>query len=213
MFIDAEADNCRVAPAWPRPDPEILAAFHGFPTASIGDSQDRLGLVHSAIRAQWRGARCVGAALPVLTREGDNLAIHRALDEAHPGDVLVVNGFGETSRAVFGDLLAEICLARGVRGVVLDGATRDLEAIAELGLPVWARAGTPAGPTKTGPGVIGETVAIGGAVVDPGDIVVADGDGVAVIANDNAASVLDRLSAIERFEDSLRQQIREGVRA
>ncbi|WP_031466202.1 aldolase [Sciscionella sediminilitoris] len=214
MFIDAPADSCRVAPAWPRPDAETLAAFAAFPTANIGDAQDRLGLVNGTVRAQWPGARCTGAALPVLTREGDNLAIHRALDEAVPGDVLVVNALGENSRAVFGDLLAEICRTRGVRGVVLDGATRDATAIAELGLPLWARASSPAGPTKNGPGVIGEPVAIGGVVVSPGDIVVADADGVAVVSPQRAAELLDRLETIEHYETGLRQRIRaEGAAA
>lgn len=211
MFIEAVTDSCRIASRWPRPDAETVAALGRFPAANIGDAQDRLGLVHSGIAARWPGARCAGPALPVLTREGDNLAIHRALDEAEPGDVLVVNGFGETSRAVFGDLLAEICLARGIAGVVLDAASRDVGAIAELGLPLWARANSPAGPTKTGPGTIGYPVAIGGVVVHPGDVLIADDDGVAVVEQSRTEAVLQRLEGIERFEAGLRQRIKESV--
>jgi regulator of RNase E activity RraA len=207
MFIDVPTGNCSVE-TWRRASAQTAAAFRSFPTANVGDAQDRFGLVHSAIRAQSAGARCVGSALTVLTREGDNLAIHRALDEAQPGDVLVVNGLGDETRALFGDLLAEVCLVRGVTGVVLDGVTRDVEAIAGLGLPVWARGSTAAGPTKTGPGRIGVPVAIGGVVVDPGDIVVGDGDGVAVVPRDRARETLNRLTGIETFEDELRERIR-----
>jgi regulator of RNase E activity RraA len=207
MFIELATDNCSVE-AWCRASAQTLAAFRPFPAANVGDAQDRFGLVHSAIRAQSAGARCVGSALTVLTREGDNLAIHRALDEARSGDVLVVSGLGDETRALFGDLLAEVCLVRGVAGVVLDGVTRDVAAIAELGLPVWARGSTAAGPTKTGPGRIGVPVAIGGVVVNPGDIVVGDTDGVAVVPRDRAGETLDRLAKIESFEEGLRERIR-----
>ncbi|MET9793795.1 RraA family protein [Streptomyces canus] len=213
MYINASADNCQVHTSWHRPDRQLVAALSVHPTANVGDALDRFGLAHSTVRALMPGARCAGPALTVLTREGDVLAVHRALDEAQPGDVLVINGRGDEARAVFGDLMAEICLAKGVVGVVIDGVTRDVQATAELGLPVWARGSTPAGPTKTGPGFIGLPVAVGGVVVNPGDIVVADGDGVAVVPQDRAAAVVDRLGDIERLEDALRARIRTGEAA
>ena len=210
MFIDAASDNCHVLVSnWPRPAPDVVAAFEQFPAATVGDGMDRFGLMNQAIRAQWRGARCVGPAFTILTREGDNLAIHRGLDDVTPGDVLVINGLGADTRAVFGDLLAEICVQRGVVGVVVDGAVRDAEAIAELGLPLWAKTITPAGPTKSGPGAIGGTIACGGLVVAPGDLVVADGDGVAVVPQAHVSSVLQRLAEIRHFEEQLRTRIRE----
>ncbi len=212
MFIDAPAENCRVVAKTGRPAPASLERLAAFGAAHIGDAQDRFGLMDARIAVQWPGARCVGVALTVQTREGDNLALHRALDEARPGDVLVVNGRGDGNRAIFGDLLAEICLAREVSGVVLDGATRDRDAIAELRLPLWATGVTPAGPTKNGPGVIGEPIACGGVVVAPGDVIVADGDGVAVIRPDRLAAVVARLAAIDLAEADLRRRIRQSTR-
>lgn len=210
MFIDAAADNCRIVlPTWERVDPSVIDKFAAFPAANVGDAMDRFGLMISSIKLRTPSARCVGSALPVLTREGDNLAVHRALDEAEPGDVLVVNGLGDDRRAVFGDLLAEICLVRGVSGVVVDGAVRDVEAIAQLGLPVWASAVTPAGPTKNGPGVIGGPIACGGIVVHPGDIVVADFDGVAIVSRADCQAVLARLRAIDLSEAAFRSRVHE----
>lgn len=209
MFIDIPADNCRVAPRGPRPDPADLARLEPYPPAKIGDAQDRLNIMSSTITAQWPGAQCIGVALTVHTREGDNLAIHRALDDAQPGDVLVINGHSDTNRAVFGDLLAEICLVKRVSGVVIDGTTRDRDSIAEMRLPLWATGVTPTGPTKNGPGIIGEPIACGGVVVETGDVIVADGDGVAVIKRDRLTAVLDRLTAVDEAEDRLRARIRE----
>lgn len=215
MYIDAPADSCRVATDVEhveRPAPAFLERLGVSRASDVGDALDRFGLMDARIAAQWPGARCVGVALTVHTREGDNLALHRALDGASPGDVLVVNGRGDGNRAIFGDLLAEICLVRQVAGVVLDGAVRDRDAIAELRLPVWATGATPAGPTKVGPGVIGEPIACGGVVVAPGDVIVADGDGVAVIRRDRLDAVMARLSSIERAEAELRRRIRRGLR-
>jgi regulator of RNase E activity RraA len=209
MFIDAPTENCEIAePNWPRPAPELVAAFEAYPPANVGDAMNRLGLMDGAIAARAPDAHCVGAALTVLTREGDNLAIHRALDDARPGDILVVNAFGECSRAVFGDLLAEVCLAREVAGVVIDGAVRDIDTIASLGLPVWARGVTPAGPSKNGPGRIGVPIACGRVVVAPGDLIVADGDGVAVVPQLACPAVLAELDRIARGEDAFRNRVK-----
>lgn len=210
MFIDATSDNCPVLVRdWQRPVPDVIAAFGQYPAANVGDGMDRFGLMSPTICAQWRGARCVGPAFTILTREGDNLAIHRGLDEVVPGDVLVINGLGADTRAVFGDLLAEICVQRGVAGVVIDGAVRDVEAIAEIGLPLWAKGITPAGPTKNGPGAVGGTIACGGLVVAPGDLVVADGDGVAVVPQARIPAVMQRLTEIRQNEEQLRIRIRD----
>ena len=211
VFIDVPTDNCRVTTSGSRPDATALAALEAYTSANIGDAQDRLNMMSAAIKPQCGGARCVGTALTVLTRDGDNLAIHRALDEAEPGDVLVINGHSNINRAVFGDLLAEICLARRVAGVVIDGAIRDRDAIAELQLPVWATGVTPTGPTKNGPGIIGEPVACGGVVVTTGDVIVADGDGVAVITPTRLDAVLGTLAAIDQMEANLRARIRESA--
>jgi regulator of RNase E activity RraA len=207
MFISASTESITVSGPWERADPELVAKIAAYPVANIGDALGRTGLMGSAIRGVWTGAACHGSILPINTREGDNLAIHRALDEAQPGDVLVVNGFADVNRAVFGDLLAEICLARGVTGVVIDGAVRDAEAIGAIGLAAFARAVTPAGPSKMGPGTVGEPVACGNLVCNPGDAIVADSDGIAVIPRARLAQVLAKLVEIDAMEAALREQI------
>ena len=207
MFIKASTESITVTQPWERCDAELVAKIAAYPVANIGDALGRTGLMCSAIHGVWAGAACHGSILPINTREGDNLAIHRALDEAQPGDVLVVNGFSDINRAVFGDLLAEICLARGVAGVIIDGAVRDAEAIGAIGLAAFARATTPAGPSKMGPGTVGEPVACGNLVCNPGDAIVADSDGIAVIPRARLAEVLAKLGEIDAMETALRQQI------
>jgi regulator of RNase E activity RraA len=211
MFIDAETTSLTVSPRPTNPVTELVEGLKQYPAANVGDAMDRLNLMDTGIASQWATGRCVGPALTVLTREGDNLAIHRALDDAEPGDVLVINALGGTTRAVFGDLLAEICLAAGIAGVVIDGLTRDRAAIKDLGLPVWARGASPAGPAKYGPGAVSVPVACGGTVVNPGDLITADDDGVAVIPLERAEDVLRRLAQIDRFEENLRLRIRNSV--
>lgn len=182
----------------------LADAFAGVPTAAIGDGRDRLGFVSSHIRAVWPGARAAGRALTVLTRPGDNRALHQALDAALPGDVVVVNGGGDRSRALLGELIAERALNRGIRGMVVDGAVRDVDELRDLGFPVWAAGVSPAGPYKDGPGHIGVPVAIGGAVCATGDIVVADGDGVFVVPRLEAEQTLR--SALDVVEDEARRR-------
>jgi regulator of RNase E activity RraA len=143
----------------------------------------------------------------VNVRSGDNLAIHRALDEARPGDVLVVNGHGDLTRALIGDLIGEIMVNTGVVGAVVDGAVRDVQALSELGLAVYARAVTPAGPFKHGPGAIGAPVAVGGVVVAAGDVLVGDSDGVVVVPRHRVREVVDAVDGIGEKEETLRRRI------
>ncbi|WP_107096964.1 DUF1932 domain-containing protein [Streptomyces sp. NBRC 110028] len=203
--LAARPDGLRAAPLV---TDELLAAYEGLPTANIGDARDRLGLVDSGISPLWAGARAVGRAVTVLTRAGDNRALHEALRVAGPGDLIVVDGQGDTSRALIGELIAERARARGVIGMVLDGAARDVEVLEEIGFPVWARAVTPAGPYKDGPGRVNVAVAVGGAVCGPGDLVVADGDGVAVVPAEEAESTLVAAREIEADEARRRSSIR-----
>ncbi|MEV6169373.1 DUF1932 domain-containing protein [Streptomyces sp. NPDC051954] len=192
----------------PRVSDELLAAHRDMATANIGDAVDRLALLDSGVRPLWPGARAIGRALTVWTRAGDNQAIHEAIKVAAPGDLIVVNGEGDTSRALIGELIAERAKARGVVGMVLDAAARDVDVLAEIGFPVWARAVTPAGPYKFGPGHVNVPVAVGGLVCRPGDLVVADSDGVAVVAAEQAESVLAAARAVEADEAGRRARIR-----
>ena len=201
------ADRVRIAAPWPRTPADLVDALGGFPVANIGDAMERLGMCDGGIAAVWKGARAVGTVLPVLTSSGDNAAVIEALEYAREGDLLVVNGFGHTHRALVGDQLARRYAARGVTGAVIDGAVRDRDEIAALGFPVWARATTPAGPFKNGPGVIGEPVAVGGVVASAGDVVVADGAGVIVVPARRAAEVLDAAREVVAHESRLHAEV------
>jgi regulator of RNase E activity RraA len=198
--VRAPADAAEFA----RPDPDVIARLAKLPAANIGDAMDRLGVLDSRIQAIWPGARLAGPALTVWTRAGDNAAIHAALALGKPGDVIVVNGQGDESRALLGELMGGRAKAAGLAGFVLDGAARDAADLADLGVPVFARACTPAGPYKNGPGRVGATIAVGGVAVSPGDIVVGDRDGVVVIPRADAADVATAAEAV--FEDESRRR-------
>jgi RraA family protein len=203
MTTRSAASPVLVAPVRDRPPGSLVERFRQAPVATVGDAQERLWVLDGEIRAIWPGATCAGSVLPVYTRAGDNLAVHRALDLAEPGDVLVVNGQGDTSRALLGGLLARRARDLGLAGIVVDGAVRDVDEIESVGLPVFARASTPAGPYKHGPAEIGLPVACGGVVCSPGDIVCGDADGVAVVPQSRAARVADEVAQILDHERDL----------
>ncbi len=208
MFIRASTANIEVAQVWQRPSQEWLDNYRGVPAAIVGDVLDRMTAMDGGIRPMATPAAMVGFALPVGVRSGDNLAIHRAMDEAQPHDVLVVNGHGDITRALLGDLLGEIVTAAGAVGAVVDGAVRDAEVLQEQGLTVYARAATPAGPFKNGPGSVGLPVAVGGIVVEAGDLVIGDGDGVTIVPQRKIESTYERVAAQLAMEDELRTTIR-----
>lgn len=207
MYISAATEDLSIAPSWNRLPPEHFRRLGEVPAANVGDALQRMTVLDGGIRIVTKRSSLIGTALPVDVRSGDNLAIHRALDEAQPGDVLVVNGHGDTTRAVIGDLIGEVMISAGVVGAVVDGAARDVETLSDTGLTIYARAVTPAGPFKDGPGVIGAPVAIGGVVVSAGDVLVGDADGVVVVPHGKVQQVLDTIDDIVAKEKALRQQI------
>lgn len=198
--IDTSAD-------FARPDQGIVDRLAKLPAANIGDAMDRLGVADSAIQAVWPGAKLAGPAFTVWTRPGDNKGIHAALQLARPGDVIVVAGGADQSRALLGELIGERAINLGVAGFALDGAVRDAEALGEIGMPVFARATSPAGPYKDGPFRLGTAVAFGGVPVLPGDVIVGDSDGVVVIPRDQAAAVAEAAEAVFADETGRRQAI------
>ncbi len=193
--------------------PDVVQRLGALPVANIGDAMQRLGVVEAEIGAVWRGARTAGTARTVEVAGGDNAGVHEAIDTLRPGDVLVVNGHGVRDRALVGELIAERLRARGCVGLVIDGAVRDVDDLEELGFPVFARAVTPAGPYRNGPFRVGVPVAIGGVVVHPGDVIVADGDGVAVVPAAEAAAVLGRAEAKHADETRIRNEIVASARS
>jgi regulator of RNase E activity RraA len=193
-------DNIRIAPNWPRVDKAVLEELREHSVANLGDALDRLNIVDGGISPIWTGAKAVGSALPIMTVAGDNKAVIAALDHIQPDDILVINAFGYEGRAIMGDNLAQRFDVFGAVGAIVDGYVRDRDIIAGLGFPVFARGLTPAGPWKNGPGVIGEPVAIGGVVVNPGDIVAADADGIIVIPPHRGHEVLAAVKEIVALE-------------
>jgi 4-hydroxy-4-methyl-2-oxoglutarate aldolase len=175
--------------------------------ANIGDARNRMGMVDSGIHSLWKGAKAVGRARTVWVREGDNKAIHEVINHVQPGDIIVINGQGDTNRALIGELITEKLRVRGAVGMIIDGAARDVDVLEEMGFGVWARAVNPAGPYKNGPGQINIPVAIGGVVVNPGDIICADSDGVIVIPAAEAVSSLIAGRAVETDEAQRRAAI------
>jgi RraA family protein len=152
----------------------------------------------------------VGTAVTVRTRAGDNLAIHRAFDFCRPGDVLVIDGGGELPQALMGDIMASYAESLGVQGLVIDGAIRDVGAIRQRDFPVYARGVTHRGPYKNGPGEINVPVTVGRMVVNPGDIIVGDEDGLLAIAPADVESVIEGARKQQAKEAAALQSIAEG---
>lgn len=207
IYSNAPASEEDLAAAeYSRPDPAIIARFMKVPTANIGDVMDRMGILDSKISPIWQGAKVAGPAFTVWTRSGDNLAIHRALAVAKKGDVIVVNGGADESRALLGEIMAGKARRSGISGFVIDGAVRDASGIAELSMPVFARALTPAGPYKFGPGKLGITIAVGGVACAPGDIVVGDEDGVVIVPQKEALEILVASEEVVAMENERRDE-------
>jgi RraA family protein len=171
-------------------DSAHVQAFSEIPVANISDCMARLAAAGPRIRPMHRTGRLAGPALTVQVRPGDNLMIHKALELAVPGDVLVVDGGGDLTNALIGELMTTYAMRRGVAGFVINGAIRDMDVIANGSLPVFAAGVTHRGPYKDGPGAINVPIAIDGMVVHPGDLVLGDADGVVCVPCDAAADVL-----------------------
>jgi RraA family protein len=188
----------------------LVAQFRGLPVANIADEMNRGFCLDAPIRPMNQ-APLLGVAFTVRVRPGDNLMLHRAIDMAEPGDVIMVDAQGELANAISGELMMAWAARRGVAGVVVDGAMRDADVIGRMALPVYARGITPRGPYKSGPGEINVPIACGGVVVHPGDIVVGDADGVVVIPRREAEAVLERARRKQSDEAATREAIDAGT--
>jgi regulator of RNase E activity RraA len=195
-----------------RPDPEVITGFGAFDTPSISDRMNRLYTMSPGIRNLTdEDLKLVGPACTVKVYPGDNLMVHKALDIAQPGDVIVVDTSASTMTAVLGDLVSQKARHRGFAGFVVDGLVRDLPAIRRLGdFPVFARGVTPTGPLHRGPGEINYPICAGGIVVEPGDIIVGDAIGVVVVPQEIASDLLERLQAAARGESNYAAAVAHG---
>jgi len=183
-----------------RVDPQVVAQFREIPVANVSDSMHRMTAGGARLRPMHKGGRMAGPALTVKTRPGDNLMVHKALDLAEPGDVIVVDAGGDLTNALVGEIMSTYASARGIAGFVIDGAIRDADEIRGNAFPVYAAGVTHRGPYKDGPGEINVPVAIDGMVIEPGDLVIGDGDGILCVPYDATAAVLAAASEKKKVE-------------
>ena len=179
----------RVLPSPPRLREDILARFRGLASSNVADAMGRFNFMDAGIRSR-SGFPLAGSAVTVNARPADNLMVHKALQVAEPGEIVVVSTCGNTASAVFGELMCHTAAAKRLGGIVVDGAIRDVEGIRQLGFAAFSRSVSPGACDKDGPGEINIPISCGGTVVMPGDIVVGDADGVAVVPRERAEEVL-----------------------
>ena len=180
--------------------PEQIARARSLPVANVSDCMSRLTAAGARLRPFHDGGGMAGPALTVRTRPGDNLMVHKALDLARPGDVIVVDAGGDLTNAIIGELMQSYAIQRGVGGIVINGAIRDVDALKAGKLPVYAAGVTHRGPYKDGPGEINVSVSIDGMVFAPGDLVIGDNDGILCIPFDDVDAVLDAATAKQSAE-------------
>jgi regulator of RNase E activity RraA len=167
-----------------------VQAFADIPVANISDCMTRMTAGGARLRPMHKGGRLGGPALTVKARPGDNLMIHKALDLAVPGDVIVVDAGGDLTNSLFGELMLAYAVKRKLAGVVLYGAVRDIDVISVSSFPIYAAGVTHRGPYKDGPGEINVPIAIDGMVIHPGDLLIGDADGLLCIPYDDVERVL-----------------------
>lgn len=189
---------------------DYVKAFNALPVANISDCMARMSAGGPRLRPLHKGGRLAGPALTVKTRPGDNLMIHRALEMAVPGDVIVVDGGGDLTTALIGELMTTYAISRGVAGFVINGAVRDLDVIRAGTFPVYAAGVTHRGPYKDGPGEINVPIALDGMVVHPGDLILGDADGVLCVPIADAAEILVAARAKDAAEDKTLKDIAAG---
>jgi regulator of RNase E activity RraA len=195
-----------------RPDSQVVEGFGDFATPEISDLMNRLYTISSKIKGlTGSDLTILGPACTVKVYPGDNLAVHKSLDIAQPGDIIVIDAGGSTMNAVLGDLISTKARHRGVKGFVVDGLIRDLPAIRALGdFPVFARGVTPIGPLHRGPGEVNYPISCGGIVVHSGDIIVGDLNGVVVVPQDMAGDLLQRLRLRSEAESEYTEAVARG---
>lgn len=193
-----------------RADAAAVDALAGFGVATVHEAMGRVGLAGPALRPLQDGARIAGTAVTVLSWPGDNLMIHAAVEQCRPGDVLVVTTTSPSADGAFGELFATALVARGVRGLVTTTGVRDVADLRAMGFPVWSAAVNAQGTVKATAGSVNVPIVVGGVLVRPGDVIVADDDGVLCVPRHAAASAAEASHAREIKEQADREAYRAG---
>jgi len=200
----------RVRTDVPRADAELVAQFRTHATSNLADAMGRFHFMDFGIRPR-SGLSLCGVAVTVDARPADNLMVHKALEVAEPGDIIVVNTNGNTTSAVFGELMCRTAVGAKLGGIVVDGAIRDVEGITHLGFPAFSRTISPGSCDKDGPGEVNVTISCGGTVVAAGDIIVGDDDGVTVVPRAHAEEVLMLATQVVEKERARIREIAQGT--
>lgn len=194
-----------------RPKPELVDKFRGLAAANISDIQGKLNTLDARVKPAYQPmSHLCGTALTVKARPGDNLLATKAIHMAQPGDVIIIDGGFDMTLSVWGGVMSSMARQNKVAGVVTDGLVRDVAECRETGLPIFSIGLTPVGPTKNSPGQINTPISCGGVIVNPGDIVVGDEDGVVIVRKEEAEAVLERTHERMRLEESWFEQISRG---
>jgi len=201
----------RIRKSFQRISEDIISQYRDFETPDISDMLNRMYTMSAEISNLVNDKPLVGLACTVKVYPGDNLMLHKALDVAKPGDIIVIDTGGNYTNALLGDLISNKAKHRGIAGFVIDGLIRDLPGVIETGLPVFARGVTPLGPLHRGPGELNYAISCGGIVVNPGDIIVADSNGIVVVRKEFAEEIVILLQQNKSVMEEYVAGVKKGV--